>query len=160
MGNPWWTWAVERFVSRTARPEAMALHRGTAGIVGWGRVQKLVLEHRRWGMDREALQGALAYLQGGRPWAENAEVVTQMHAGLQTRLGCPMTVEEAIACWEGFSTVRYGRRWVAVDDGFLNLCAAMLHAASRGEEPWGRQMGLQTRGAGAGAQGDQRRVGG
>ena len=103
-------------------------------------------------MDREALQGALAYLQRGGRKAATVEAVRQMHAGLQTRLGCPMTVEEAIVCWESFSTALYGRRWVAVDDGFLNLCASMLQAAARGEEPWGRQQCLQTSGAGAVAQ--------
>jgi hypothetical protein len=103
-------------------------------------------------MDREALQGALAYLQRGCRKATTVEAVRQMHAGLQTRLGCPMTVEEALVCWESFSTALYGRRWVAVDDGFLNLCASMLQAAARGEEPWGRQQGLQTSGAGAVAQ--------
>jgi hypothetical protein len=111
-------------------------------------------------MDREAFQAALAALQRERPWAEHVEAVTQMHVGLQTRLGCPITVEEAIACWEGFATALYGRRWVAVDEGFLNLCAVMLHAAKRGEEPWGRQQRLQTSGAGAVARDDQRRAGG
>jgi len=76
-----------------------------------------------------------------------------MHAGLQTRLGCLMTVEEAIVCWEYFSVALYAQRWAAVDDGFLNLCASMLQAASRGEEPWGRFPSLQTSGAGAVAQG-------
>jgi hypothetical protein len=75
-----------------------------------------------------------------------------MHAGLEVRLGCPMTVEEAMMCWECFSAALYGWRWVVVDDGFLNLCAAMLQAAARGEEPWGRQQSLQTSGAGAVAQ--------
>jgi hypothetical protein len=97
-------------------------------------------------MDREQLQVALAYLQRGRPWVESAEEVSQMHAGLETRLGCPVTEEEAMVCWEYFSAALYGRRWMVVDDGFLNLCAAMLQAASRGEEPWGRAMGLQTSG--------------
>ncbi len=103
-------------------------------------------------MDREALQGALAYLQRGCRRAKTVEAVHQMHAGLQSRLGCPMTVEEAIVCWEYFSVALYAQRWVAVDDGFLNLCAAMLQAAARGEEPWGRQQSLQTSGAGAVAQ--------
>lgn len=152
MDNPWCTWSVGRAVSRTASPEATALPRGTGGFVGWGRVRELVIEHRRWGMDREALQVALAYLQRKRPWAESAEEVSQMHTGLQTRLGCPMTVEEAMVCWECFSTALYAQRWVVVDDGFLNLCAAMLQAASRSEEPWGRQQDLQTSGANAVAQ--------
>jgi len=111
-------------------------------------------------MDREALQGALAYLQRGCRRAETVEAVRQMHAGLQTRLGCAMTVEEAIVCWECFSAVLYAQRWVAVDDGFLNLCAAMLHAAARGDEPWGRQQGLQTHDADAVAWDHQRRAGG
>ena len=111
-------------------------------------------------MDRETLQEALAYLQRGCRRTETVEVVRQMHAGLQTRLGCPMTVEEAIVCWEYFSAALYAQRWVVVDDGFLNLCASMLHAAARGEEPWGRQMGLQTNSAEAVTWDDQRRAGG
>ena len=39
-------------------------------------------------MDREALQGALAYLQRGCRRAKTVEAVHQMHAGLQSRLGC------------------------------------------------------------------------
>ncbi|SRR6266487_4641488 len=111
-------------------------------------------------MHPEQLQAALASLRRARPWAASAEVVTQMHAGLEARLGCPMTVEEAMMCWECFSAALYGRRWVVVDDGFLNLCTAMLHAAARGEEPWGRQQALQTHSADAVARDDQRRAGG
>ena len=111
-------------------------------------------------MDREALQGALAYLQRGCRRAKTVEAVHQMHAGLQSRLGCLMTVEEAIVCWEYFSVALYAQRWVAVDDGFLNLCATMLQAAARGEEPWGRQMGIRTHDADAVAWDHQRRAGG
>ena len=77
-------------------------------------------------MDREALQGALAYLQRGCRRAKTVEAVHQMHAGLQSRLGCPMTVEEAIVCWEDFSVALYAQRWVAVDDGFLHAMNAIV----------------------------------
>ena len=108
----------------------------------------------------EQLQAALASLRRERPWAERAEVVTQIQTELEARLGCPITVEEAMMSWECFSTALYGRRRVVVDEGFLSLCAAMLQAAARGEEPWGRQQGSQTHGADAVAWDDQRRAGG
>jgi hypothetical protein len=88
------------------------------------------------------------------------EAIPQIQAGLAARLGCPVTVEDALVCWECFSGALYGGRWVVVDEGFLNLCASLLQAAARGEEPWGRKQGPQTPRADAVAWEDQRHAGG
>jgi hypothetical protein len=84
---------------------------------------------RRWGMKREQLQVALAHLRCQRPWAEIAEDVAQIQAGLHARLGCPVTVEEAILLWKRLPQALYGALWLAVEAGYLDLCAQMVQAA-------------------------------
>lgn len=80
-------------------------------------------------MKREQLQVALAHLRCQRPWAEVAEDVVDIQAGFHARLGCPVTVEEAIVLWERLPQALYGALWLAVDVGYLDLCAQMVQAA-------------------------------
>src|SRR2546422_866930 len=96
-------------------------------------------EHGRWrSMDREALQGALAYLQRGCRRAKTVEAVHEMHAGLQARLGCPMTVEGAVEGLEGDTVeLRRGSPSRQLWDRPAQVYGSLLFTRSR---PLGEQL--------------------
>ena len=79
-------------------------------------------------MKREQLQVALAHPWYQRHWTEIAEDVAQIQAGLHAWLGCLVTVEEAILLWERLPQAIWAP-WLAVDAGYLDLCAQMVQAA-------------------------------
>ena len=82
-------------------------------------------------MNRKELQEVLMHLRREGPQAARVEEITHIQAGLEARLGCSFTAEEALWLWERFLQEIYGTLWLGVDDGTLDLCVQMVQSAVR-----------------------------